>query len=93
MWEISEGDTKFLNGYELVLPKDLGSVVHLGTRHCSLKIQVLGMKVSTLGIVHPSTWHYSLKVPALCMKVSTFGIVHLGTWYYSMTISTLGIFH
>ena len=30
MWEISEGDTKFLYTMKLVPPKDLGSIVHLG---------------------------------------------------------------
>jgi hypothetical protein len=36
MWQISEGDTKFLHVMTLVPPKDLGSTVHIG--HYSLEI-------------------------------------------------------
>ena len=34
MWEIDKGGTKFLR----VPPKDLGSIVHLGTIHSNEKI-------------------------------------------------------
>ena len=33
MWEISEGDTKFLYTMKSMPPKDLGSIVHLGIFH------------------------------------------------------------
>ena len=33
VWEISEGDIKFLYATKPMPPKDLGSIVHLDTNH------------------------------------------------------------
>ena len=33
MWEISEGDIKFLYGMKLAPPKDLGTTAHRATIH------------------------------------------------------------
>ena len=36
MWEISEGDTKFLYAMKLVPPKDLGNIVHRDIIHYNI---------------------------------------------------------
>ena len=45
---IIEGDTKILYAMELVPPKDVGSIIHTGIWHYSLKVLALGMNVSAL---------------------------------------------
>ena len=59
MWEINECDTKFLYTVDKCHQKSLdlriGSIVHLGTWHYSLKVPALDMKVSALGT---STYKY-----------------------------------
>ena len=46
MWEISEGDTKFLYTMRIVPPKDLGSI--------------LALFIASLFTESTGTWHYSL---------------------------------
>jgi hypothetical protein len=52
MWEISEGDTKFLYAIKLATPKDLGSIIHPDST--TLKI----LLIATLFIESIGTWHY-----------------------------------
>ena len=47
-WEISEGDLKISLRCELVPPKDLGRIVHLGTWPYSLKFRHLSLLIIVL---------------------------------------------
>ena len=56
MREIGEGDAKFVYIIELVPPKDLGSIVHLGVIH--YKCYFLEMLfIATLFTKNTNTWH------------------------------------
>lgn len=49
MWEINEGDIKFLYAMKLMPPVDLGNIVHLGSIHRILVMKELFLE--TTGII------------------------------------------
>jgi hypothetical protein len=62
VWDISEGDIKFLCAMKLLPPKDLGSNVYPSTIHPK-KIKNKIKIIATPFIESTGTWHYSLEVP------------------------------
>ena len=61
MWDIIEGNAKFICTMNLVPPKDVGSIVHLGTWHYAFEVPTIGTWHENIGIWHENigTWHES----------------------------------